>query len=45
MDNKEMARFIELLDSIIQPIIPHLKDEEQTLLKDGLFELRQTISV
>lgn len=40
MTQYEYRRFIELLDTVIQPLIPHFKEEEQRVLYDGLYVIR-----
>ena len=40
MTQTEYRRFLELLDSVLQPIIPHFKEEEQRMLYDGLYVIR-----
>lgn len=40
MTQTEYRRFIELLDSVLQPLLPHFKQEERQLLEDGLYIIR-----
>lgn len=40
MTQTEYRRFIELLDNVLLPIIPHFKQEEQDILNDGLYFIR-----
>ncbi len=41
MTQTEYRRFLELLDSVLQPIIPHFNQEEQKKLYDGLYVIRE----
>lgn len=41
MTQTEYRRFLELLDSVLQPIIPHFNQEEQRQLYDGLYVIRE----
>ena len=40
MTQTEYRRFIELLDCVLMPLIPHFKQEEQQVLNDGLYYIR-----
>ena len=40
MTQSEYRRFLELMDSVLQPLIPHFKEEEQRVLYDGLYVIR-----
>lgn len=40
MTQTEYRRFIELIDSVLQPLILHFKEEEQRVLYDGLYIIR-----
>lgn len=40
MTQIEYRRFLELMDSVLQPLIPHFKEEEQRVLYDGLYYIR-----
>lgn len=40
MTQSEYRRFLELMDSVLQPLIIHFKEEEQRVLYDGLYIIR-----
>ena len=40
MTQTDYRRLLELMDSVLQPLIPHFKEEEQKVLYDGLYIIR-----